>query len=566
MHAAINLEQVLPSRSRLRTLTVGTEHLVLGSNWMAEVASTAAEQAAPVINAKSDAPFNSGLPPEVLSRTFELLRDDRELAGSLDWLTVSHVSRRWRAVALGHEYLWTSFGALALSRGLLRVFLSRSGTAPLAVSIGTLSGAKDHILRQAYRQLLSSELHRIQSLVYEDGEATWQLLPAEEVALLLHGPAPTLRVLSLPGSKRSKLLFKEANTLLEFLSKHARNIRQLDLRQFPPQCFPWRSPLASMRSLVLSVDGSVDSGSSQTFDDVLNGLRAMPFLERLSISGFGASHASHGVARDHVHLPRLQVLRLTGNHDRYGYMWRCLRTHPLCAVRIEIPRSFTYPASIRPALVAHLAHSDTTMLREMIVNKNSATILSFSLFPPDHPPDEMETSEFTHPSISIFIAWEQPLEMAPYLPAVQILLSTPIAHLQRLTLDALDFTRVDPEHMAALCPLARSLEVLTLRSFRPHMLSSALLLIGGVYTSNMSMSEFPYPALQKLVLKRCDFDRDVAAPALRDALTRRALAEAKLEEVAFVACGLCSGRFEELYGELVETGLVERIVCEEDEE
>lgn len=461
--------------------------------------------------------------------------------------------------------LWSYLSPLVLSRGLLDVFLNRSGAAPLVVSVNAVSGGKDLVLRQAYRRLLSTHLHRVQSLVYEDRETTWQLIPAEEIALLLQGPAPMLQVLSLPGSKRSKLLFKEANALLAFLSNRAQNIRRLDLRQFPPQCFPWTSPPAFITSLVLSFDASVDSAATHTLDGTLASLRAMPSLQRLSLSGF-VSTPPQDLAPDHepVHLPRLQILRITGNNDQHALLWKCLKMHPLCTVQLEIVRSHRYPATLRTAIVRHLAQSDTSALTEMVVSKNSATMISFSLFPPGQPPNELETSEFTHPSISIFVTWETPLEMAPHLPALQILLALPLQRMQQLTLDGLDRTRVDPEHMSELTPLLRTLEIFTLRSFRSPLLSSAFLSLGGVFSSNIATG-FPFPRLRKVVLERCEFDVDVAGPALRDALTRRALVDAKLEEVSFVCCGISPARSEELYKELVQPGLIQRIVCKEDE-
>ncbi|KZV69185.1 hypothetical protein PENSPDRAFT_686667 [Peniophora sp. CONT] len=530
-----------------------------------------ADNTSSVINANSDgAPFSS-CPTEVLSRIFELLRNDRERAGSLDWLVpCNSVSRHWRATALGHQYLWSYLNPLALSRGLLDVFLNRSGAAPLVVLIGAWPGAKGHVLRQAYIQILSTQLHRVQSLVYEDTETTWQLIPAEEIALLLRDPAPLLHVLSLPGSKRSKQLFKEASALGVFLSNCAQNVQDVVFRQFPSQCFPWRSPPTSIRSLVLSVDSSVENTSPLTLVATLASLRLMPTLESLSLSGFASkafAQRSPPIANsEHVHLPRLQVLRLTGNSDQYALMWKCITMHPLCSVQLEIVHIQDYPATLRSALVRHLAQSDTSTLTEMVVKKNAATMLAFSLYPPGQPPNEVETSKFTHPSVDIFVAWEKPLVMAPHLPAVQVMLATPITTIERLTLDAFDVSRVDPEHMADIAPLARSVEVLTLRSFRSPMLSAAFLGIGGVFTSSRSISGLPFPRLREVALARCEFDLDVAAPAVRDALTRRALAGAQLEKISFVSCGLEPGRSEELEKELVQSGLVECVVCEGDEE
>ncbi|KAI0047739.1 hypothetical protein FA95DRAFT_1492138, partial [Auriscalpium vulgare] len=81
------------------------------------------------------------LPTEIMAEIFALLatvdvpRCYRHLhvrQYRLGWVNVTHVCRRWRALALDLPRLWTSI-SFALGRKWAEVFLARSRTAPVFI-------------------------------------------------------------------------------------------------------------------------------------------------------------------------------------------------------------------------------------------------------------------------------------------------------------------------------------------------------------------------------------------------------------------------------------------------
>ncbi|KZV69251.1 hypothetical protein PENSPDRAFT_686607 [Peniophora sp. CONT] len=513
-------------------------------------------------------PLAARLPPAILSRVFELLHDDSKRETSLEWIKTSHVCRHWRTQALGHKLLWASLNPVILSRGLLDVFLERSEGVPLAVFVDVISDCDDWTIRQAYKMVLTTQLHRVRSLAYAPSVAPWPVPTAEELVPLLKQPAPLLQALLLPGFKRSKFLYREARTLLTFLLEHAPNIQELELTQFPPQCFPWGSPPAAMRTLVLSADSSVEGTSTLTFSLLLEGLGAMPALQTLSLSGVIPKDVSGTHVHDIVHLPHLQKLRLSGSGEQYARLWYHLKTHRECAVRIEIVRSPTFPAILPAALARHYAECDVSSSDELFVKRNTAYGLAYDLYPIGQPPDECTppSHPYTHPSVSLFVAWENRKEAAPELPAVQIFAATPISNIKILAVAAVDAERIEPERFIAFGPLVGAIEDLTLVAYRPSQLSSMFLILGGTLSPGSSHEgdKVPMPHLRSITLKQCRFDRDIAGPTLLDVLERRAQFGVMLNVLSFVDCGLDPGRAEELEVDFVKSGLIQCIRCDGD--
>lgn len=508
------------------------------------------------------------LPPAILSRVFELLHDDSKREASLEWIKATHVCRHWRTQALGHHLLWASLNPTILSRGLLDTFLERSEGVPLDVCVDVIPDCDDWTIRQAYKTILTTQLHRVRSLAYAPSVAPWPIPTAEELVPLLKRPAPLLQTLLLPGFKRSKFLYREARTLLTFLTEHAPNIRELELTQFPPQCFPWGSPPAAMRTLVLSADSSVEGASSLTFPQLLDGLRAMPALQTLSLSGVIPKDVSGTHVYEFIQLPHLQKLRLTGSGEQYARLWYHLKTHRECAVRIEIVRSPYFPAILPAALARHYAECDTSSLTEFFVKRNTAYGLVYDFYPVGQPPDECAppSHPYTHPCVSLFVAWENRKEGAPELPAVQIFAATPISNAQVLTIAAVDAERIEPERFIAFGPHIGAVEDLTLIAYRPSQLASMFLILGGTLSSGRSGDgdQVPMPHLRRITLKQCRFDRDIAAPTLLDVLERRGRCGATLDVLSLMDCGLDSERVEEVEVEFVESGLIQCLQCDSD--
>ncbi|VDB83278.1 unnamed protein product [Peniophora sp. CBMAI 1063] len=515
-------------------------------------------------------PLAARLPPTILSQVFELLHDDCERDGSLEWLQASsHVCQHWRAHALGHQSLWTSLNPMILSRGLVDDFLERSEDAPLEVDVHALPNGNDRELRQAYRRVLTRELHRVRTLMYAHTDAERQFVPAaEELALLLKEPAPLLHTLRLPALKRSRLLFREAGVLLNFLTNHAPALQRLELTRFPPSCFPWGSPPPAIRTLVLCIDNPIEGVLSVSFTQVLDGLRAMPNLRTLSLSGMVPRRTVDDNAQVTVNLPHLQKLRLTGSGEQYAQLWCALKLHPECAAQIEIIHSADFPEILPNALKKHFIECDISSFQELHVKRNASNGVVYDLYPLSRPPNEYASPShpYTHPYLSLFVSWENKMK-TPHAPAVQIFDVTPLRNVKRITIEAVDAARTDPERMARLDQRVGAVEDLVLVAYRPSQLSSMFLLLGRSLLSTPSEEgdDVCMPHLRTITLKQCHFDREVAGPALRYTLERRAQeCVPKLDSLSFVGCGLEMGRVDELEVELVESGLVKRILSDDE--
>ncbi|KAH9857714.1 hypothetical protein C2E23DRAFT_881283 [Lenzites betulinus] len=100
------------------------------------------------------APVNN-LPPELLSMTFAYV--EAGSTGNKDLITITHVCRHWRDIALQAPVLWTRI-ALKHPEGV-RTFLDRSKALPLTVSLST-----DQLPIVATVRSLTAEIHRTRSL------------------------------------------------------------------------------------------------------------------------------------------------------------------------------------------------------------------------------------------------------------------------------------------------------------------------------------------------------------------------------------------------------------------
>jgi len=103
----------------------------------------------------------SRLPPEVLSEVFlelaEQLQAQDRFKVDLKWISVAHVCRLWRDIALQHGRLWGKIDTTKPDR--TRVFVDRSKGAPLAVRqsfIGSLAELPTAFTDPSYRY---RELH-----------------------------------------------------------------------------------------------------------------------------------------------------------------------------------------------------------------------------------------------------------------------------------------------------------------------------------------------------------------------------------------------------------------------
>jgi hypothetical protein len=80
----------------------------------------------------------SVLPPEVLARIFHLValaESSRSKMGSLRWISVTHVCRHWRQVALDDSSLWARISGSTANTAWISEMLARARNAPLAIDL-----------------------------------------------------------------------------------------------------------------------------------------------------------------------------------------------------------------------------------------------------------------------------------------------------------------------------------------------------------------------------------------------------------------------------------------------
>lgn len=113
----------------------------------------------------------------------------------------------------------------------------------------------------------------------------------------------------------------------------------------------------------------------------------------------------------------------------------------------------------------------------------------------------------------------------------------------------------------ALAKQATSLKTLTLETFTARELCLVFWALRELEMNGAGKAQALVPQLRTLVLKECEFDADIAGPALRRALIYRVLLtdiKLKLDTVTFAGCLAASDseRVAELKAKLVGQGLI----------
>ncbi|KAJ7836527.1 hypothetical protein B0H13DRAFT_2106817 [Mycena leptocephala] len=202
------------------------------------------------------------LPPEILSRIFLFCSHP----DSLSWIKeVSHISRHWRAVALGCPSLW-SFPIFSQPKWADEM-LKRSKMAPLTVK-ADLTYMTPRMVNTVHSSL--GQISRIGELDVRTGSRS-----VPEILNLTH-TAPYLHSLSLASPGYAQ---EEHFTLPDtFLNGDAPRLRKLELTRF---FLPWDSPLLSNLFHLKIQNPGPTARPSMT--ELIEALERMPLLETLEL-------------------------------------------------------------------------------------------------------------------------------------------------------------------------------------------------------------------------------------------------------------------------------------------
>ncbi|KAJ6581526.1 hypothetical protein B0H19DRAFT_983573 [Mycena capillaripes] len=204
------------------------------------------------------------LPPEMLSRIFLFCSNP----DSLSWIKeVSHISRHWRAVALGCPNLW-SFPIFSQPKWADEM-LKRSKMAPLTVK-ADLTYMTPRMVNTVHSSL--GQISRIGELDVRTGSRSVpEILNLTDTAPYLHSLC-----LASPGFAQ-----EEHFTLPDtFLNGEAPRLRRLELTRF---FIAWDSPLLSnLLHLKIQNPGPTARPSMK---ELIEALERMPLLESLELDG-----------------------------------------------------------------------------------------------------------------------------------------------------------------------------------------------------------------------------------------------------------------------------------------
>ena len=248
------------------------------------------------------------IPDEVIAEIVKISQYDDP---KYEWIKTSHICSRWRRVVLGTALLWTSIQANNLGRAA--VFLRRSGTAPVSISISRRLSDEG---QETFAQLLRSHSHHVKSLALS--------LPSTDMVTVvgsLNLNMPRLQCIYLKDPRGQSFYASYATELIKF---------QPSFRSYPPLhtlvlesvALSW--DLSMFRELrVLEISRvrtrSTEAAASPRWlkiSQLLDILDICPSLERLKINTTGPLY--HRIdpltpIERTVSLPNLQELELTNS-------------------------------------------------------------------------------------------------------------------------------------------------------------------------------------------------------------------------------------------------------------
>jgi hypothetical protein len=303
----------------------------------------------------------ASLPIELLALVFELLvpltrSNNRPMSAPTAWLIVMQVCRTWCDVALGYPALWSELSTFS-PRQPWDVYLRRACTSPLSIRAVITSAT------QVYPRFIADHLHHIR-ILYVDNTDDF-IFPIISQAKL----ATELQTLELSLSKHRRNRNVPSPVLPpDFFSVIAPNICAVSLRGYH---FPWSANAANLRSL--NVDLALDADYQHemwpfTTRDVLQGLRRMPTLERLSLTRFCVASPDPIDEHDIVSLPNLIDFSAKGLGQGVFELWRILRPHPRAGIIIFGEDAVKFDANLHhasSALSTHLSMPNSSVFTDL---------------------------------------------------------------------------------------------------------------------------------------------------------------------------------------------------------
>ncbi|KAI0369208.1 hypothetical protein BV20DRAFT_968409 [Pilatotrama ljubarskyi] len=258
------------------------------------------------------------LPPELLSEVFlhvaKSSYEERKnnyhpyYGGSrfYAWITVSHVCRNWRAVALNTPRLWGHI--ILTSRPVVESVLARSKKAPLLICASLLSTSDD---RGKLLEEIMQESPRLNELRLSGSARLLQDLCSK-----MTGSADHLETIVLSETTSSYYHSDVGDSFLSptLFNGHLPRLRSLEIRRL---VFAWGNPIFTPTITRLILSGRLDSQSLLgTFEQLLTTLERLSALQVLeledSIPRLPEDAKTLPAPQRTITLPHLRNLTLSG--------------------------------------------------------------------------------------------------------------------------------------------------------------------------------------------------------------------------------------------------------------
>ncbi len=292
------------------------------------------------------------LPPELLSAIFafvpaksftehynasEIVRPYRVNT----WVTVAHVCRHWRAIALSSPRFWSYI--TVTSKRAADEMIARSKKAPLHI-VGPVSPYRDGP-RKVMEELMS-EFSRIHTL-----RLAGRAQEIQDLFKMVTAPASMLESFKL--SDMSSYYDEPEPVNLALPAPGVPRLRNLEIDGFP---FAWDHPLFCSTLTTLVIYGRILSGPLGLFETFVSALERMTNLQELELEHV-IPQAPSGPPSRKVTLPHLSSLRILASNAECRALLLHLTLPPDVRYYISDTRGAQDPADLFIALQNHLTSS-----------------------------------------------------------------------------------------------------------------------------------------------------------------------------------------------------------------
>jgi hypothetical protein len=319
----------------------------------------------------------SVLPPEVLARIFHLAalaESSQPEMGSLRWISVTHVCRHWRQVALDDSSLWARISGSTANTTWISETLARARNAPLTIDLFETQDAETLSMFTAH--FAHTHEFRLRGLVTPHCDDNIREICSQE--------APALEHFELGADIDSPITFFRA----PFFNGMAPKLRTFTLSQIHvPWSFIPRGQLTQLKITLFEAGEPIADGpsfgDSESLVDLLVNCPVLEILVLESCLPQSITRPSH--VRE-IHLPHLSHLSLLGSSSRVANLLEILKLPPSTTLCIRCTSENENAATINdhrllPLVSAHLHYPASVEIKSFRVTANyTPRLITFTAY------------------------------------------------------------------------------------------------------------------------------------------------------------------------------------------